>query len=92
MMGGHAPDVTGGGRDGERLISLTAVLEPFSRERYELAIGKSLGRRGTGLLVGACESDEFDGLYLIVIPLPVRKVELKRDGIFRGLLDSFSLR
>jgi hypothetical protein len=51
---------------------------------YEDVTGKSSGRRSADRL-GVGASDDFGGLNLIVIELPVRNVELKREGNFFGL-------
>jgi hypothetical protein len=57
----------------------------------EQASGKSSGRRSADLLGDA--SEDFGGLNLIVMALPVRKAELNREGSFFGLLaTSFSSR
>jgi hypothetical protein len=54
-------------------------------------IGKSLGWRFFAR-IGADVSEDFGGLNLMVIALPVRKVELNREGSFLGLLAAFSSR
>jgi hypothetical protein len=61
----------------------------FAKE--EDLIRKSLGRAFLAR-VGADVSEDFGGLNLMVIALPVRKVELNREGSFLGLLAAFSSR
>jgi hypothetical protein len=57
----------------------------------EDAIGKFSGWRRANRLE-ADTSEDFGGLNLTVIALPVRKVELNRERSFRGLLATFSSR
>jgi len=84
------------GEEDERSLVMSSTTGVAVRDNSTFAeeedlIGKSLGR-GFLARVGADVSEDFGGLNLMVIALPVRKVELNREGSFLGLLAAFSSR